>query len=193
MGLLLDKVPVTMTGSTGGTGYMTFYGPLFSGNMAQLRTFIIALQPYITNDITFNFPTTGYVIDDADGVAKGVWTAGAQGTIQGSDAGGYSLASGGVVNWLTGQLNSRGHKIKGRTFIVPIGASHYGSDGAIAAGVATIIQTAANNLIAQTGQALYVFARPGKTAAGVSYAGTSAKVTSAQFKGKVAVLKSRRD
>jgi hypothetical protein len=161
--------------------------------MGNIRTFFEAIKVYLPSNYLITYPTTGYIIRDTDGVAIGSWSVAGQLVTGGTGAGGYSAPTGLHVDWRTGVLNTRGHQIKGRTFICPIVVGSYDIGGKVGASTANAVKAAADNLVTQAAQTLYVYARPGKTKAGVAYAGASAMVTTTNVPTKVAVLKSRRD
>lgn len=192
---LIDKIPVQWNPGTaaGGLGYSVFYGPLLSAHMGNLRTFFDAIKGHIPTSYLINFPTTGYVIEDTTGVAKGVWSVAAQTYVQGAGGNAYARPVGATVQWRTGVLNTRGHPLKGRTFIVPLIGADFGPGGDVIAATVAILKAAADNLVTQAAQTLYVYGRPGKTAAGVAYPGMSGMVTTTNVPIKAAVLRSRRD
>lgn len=69
----------------------------------------------------------------------------------------FTGGSGYVIDWITGQFWN-GHKVRGRTFVVPaIGV--YSPDGTISTAAQTTAQTAATNLIGTAGINLGVYAR----------------------------------
>jgi hypothetical protein len=91
------------------------------------------------------------------------------------------------VNWNTGVFNDKGHRIRGRSYLVPLATVAFGSNGGPNNTVSTNISSAANSLV--TG--LIPMVVVSRTKAGAYVAITS--VTAAQIGPKAAVLTSRRD
>jgi hypothetical protein len=192
---LLDKIAIKWDPGTGagGPGYSVFYGPALSAHMGNLRTFFDAFKGLLPTNYLITFPTTGYIINDVDGVAKGSWSVASQTYVQGAGGTNYVRPTGAHVDWRTGVLNTRGHQIKGRTFLVPLVVAAYGTGGDVSSASTTTLKNAADALVTGAAQTLYVYARHGVTKAGTAYPGTSAMVTTTNVPIKAAVLKSRRD
>lgn len=111
-------------------------------------------------------------------------------SVTGAATGGYSAASGAVVNWRTSVIRN-GRRIRGRSFLVPLASSQYGNDGLLIPTALTRLRDAADALrITTSSPDLCVFARP-TTAGGTD--GTLAVVTGSSVPSMVAVLRSRRD
>lgn len=103
--------------------------------------------------------------------------------------GAYSTPTGVVVNWLTGQFNSLGHRVIGRTFLVPMNGGCFQNDGSVLDSALTTITTAALALGVGTPN-LGVWTRPSTPSA---TDGVARPVTGVRVPDKAAVLKSRRD
>jgi hypothetical protein len=106
--------------------------------------------------------------------------------IQGTAASGYSSASGAVVGWITNGFHN-GRRIRGRTFLVPLGGVAYDTDGTLSAAYLTKCRSAATLYVTNGSPAIFTRPQPG-----LSNGGATA-VSAAQVNDKAAVLTSRRD
>ena len=92
----------------------------------------------------------------------------------------YAGGSGFVMNWVTGAF-ANGHKVRGRTFIVPA-VGVYSQDGTITSATQATAQAAGNALVATSGIVLGVWHRqfdnasPPNQVGGALYAATGAFV-----------------
>jgi hypothetical protein len=127
------------------------------------------------------------------------------GTAPAPTVGTYALAWGaGVgcrISWQTGAVVN-GHRVQGRTYIVPVGVASLQSDGTIAAATITTVQNAATALISALGSAggvlsVYTAPREARAATATKPAraatvGVRSVITSASVPDQVAVLRGRR-
>jgi hypothetical protein len=181
------------TSGAGGVGYTIFYGPSLSAHLTSIQSFFTNVKAYIPLAYTLTFPGSGYILNDRDGVQSGSWSATPPAAVQGTGTGAYARAVGAVVDWRTGVLNTRGHQIVGKTFLVPLIGSAFDAGGAIGQSIATIIKGQADNFVTSAGGSFYVYARHGVTKKGVPYDGTSAQVKTTNVPVKGVVMRSRRD
>jgi hypothetical protein len=100
----------------------------------------------------------------------------------------YSGASGAAINWETGLYNALGHRVRGRTYLVPL-SNVYEDNGTLASVSIAAIEAAAANLLGGLG-GIGVFTRP--TTPGGSD-GNFRLAVSARVSDKAAILRSRRD
>lgn len=188
---LMDKIVVRMDGWAGAPGFMTFLGT----DMVPLRPKVVAfctgIRAYFPSTITFTVPSTGDVIRDTDGSLDGTWSTGATAVVNGSAAGAYGAPAGASVTWRTAALaagaSGRSRHLIGKTFLVPLAAAAFDTDGTLLASAVANLQLEANNLV--SGGDLYVRHHP--TAPGAAD-GFASVVTSATVPDRVAVLRSRR-
>lgn len=138
-------------------------------------------------DLTITVPGTGDTIDDTTGELTGVWTAAGGDTTTGTTAFGSAAGVGACITWNTGGIVN-GRRLRGRTFIVPIHAQNYATDGTLVTSSLSALQTLANSL--QAAGPMGIWHRP--TTVGGSD-GTSYGVISNKVRDKVAFLSSRRD
>lgn len=153
------------------------------------RAFWQAISVYLPIGVTVTMPAFLEHIDTGSGelIAEVPWAQGA--AVNGSSSSNYSSATGGCITWRTvGVVNGR--KLRGRTFLVPLGNGTFDTNGTLLAAVVTGMTTAGNNLAnATTGIDLAVWHRPAPGGTD----GIAAGVTSCSVTDKTAVLRSRRD
>jgi hypothetical protein len=113
--------------------------------------------------------------------------------ILGTGTGASPAPCGAAVNWLTGAVH-HGHRVRGRTFLVPLAAAAYESNGTLLNSYLTIIRNAAAAYIASAANPV-VWSRPTRTpgSPGNNADGAAFTVVASQVNDKVAVLTSRRD
>jgi hypothetical protein len=91
-----------------------------------------------------------------------------------------------MVRWQTSGIVN-GRRVKGRTFLVPLINTTYGS-GVIGAGTVSAIQSAADTFVASAGADMRIWHRPTAGAGGIAY-----PITAAVVPNLATVLRSRRD
>lgn len=183
----MQKVIVDWTGFQGAPGYSVFYRDSSILDTAYIRTFYDSVKAIIPSTVTLTVRAAGDLIDAATGALTGAWTTAANATVTGTTAGTYAAPAGAVVRWNTLGIVA-GRRIRGRTFLVPLGSVAFQSDGSLLAGSITTIQTAAAALIASSGTNLGVWHRPVGGAGGVWFQTVNADVPD-----RAAILRSRRD
>lgn len=107
--------------------------------------------------------------------------------VTGAQSGSYVGGAGAVIYWLTGQING-GHKVKGRTFIVPLAAAAYQNDGTLASAIVTSLQTAASTFATSTPQPVVNSRKLGQA----DRIDATFNISGAQVKDRSAFLRSRR-
>ena len=194
------KVVVNWTGFAGAPGYTNFYwGDLGGGDVSQatadgaaakVDTWLGTLVALLPTAVTVQVNPSVEVHDQATGDLVGYYQVPAKPTRVGNNTLAYSAASGAVINWYTnGIKNAR--RVRGRTFIVPVGGETLQSNGSLDDTKAQLLRTATGNLIAASGvSVLGVYSRPTKAA---PTSGKWFSVSSFTVPDKVAVLRSRRD
>lgn len=179
----LVQARIQWTGMSGGPGISTFYWLDSDGvQMAAMRTFFEAIKANMPPSVTIKYPVVGNTIDDSTGLATGTWSTTAQSDTVGTNTGGYSAASGAVINWHTG-IFTAGRELRGKTFLVPLGNLVYGTDGRIIPAAISSYKAAAAPLYAGT--------KPIRVYSPTAH--TSAPVTGTDVPAKAVVLRSRRD
>lgn len=195
----ISRVRVAMTGFIGAPGVMTFYclDPVVF--LPALNTFLTSLTGILPNTVYLNTEPTGDTLDSVSGALTGAWTTTAPAQVRGTVSGGYSAPVGAVVHWLTGTIID-GHRLRGKTFIVPVTASNFGSDGQLTPAAVTLLRNAATALVGSTVANFVVWhrhraARPADAThkAVTERAGGHSPVSGSAVPASPAVLRSRRD
>lgn len=195
----IHRVRVGLTGLPGLPGVSTFYANAGPDMLVPLRDFYDFQKASFPAGLTIQVENVGDIIDDATGTLVGTWSTTPVAAVQGTSPAIYAAPSGACINWLTNVV-SGGRRLRGRTFLVPLGAAEYQTDGTLTpAFMAALTQAAATFQVATVATFL-VWGRPRLASpatatrpAVAARAGTSALVTASAFKDKVAVLRSRRD
>jgi hypothetical protein len=189
-----------MTNFPGAPGVATFYLADSVLDVTPIKTFWTSLAAQFPSGMTFLIPNSGDKIFEGDGALAGAWTGtGGGSAVSGaSSATVYSGATGALIRWNTNGVAGR-RRVLARTYLVPQLNTIFDNNGSIATANITVIQNAANALIAAYPDTLYAWSRPfaGKAAAGGKPAipardGTKHAITSAQVPDLAVVMRSRR-
>jgi hypothetical protein len=184
---LLEKYVIQWTGFPGAPGYTVFYGPTLSAHEADIRNLFQSIKNQFPQTVFWKYPSNGFIINDATGVATGTWSTAGQADSQGSDVGSYAAASGAATTWNTSGINAHGHRVKGRTFWVPMAGSAFDTDGTLKSATMTAWLAAHNAFLTAVSGHFSVWTRP----IGGS-GGTSNPVNGFSLPDRAAVLRSRR-
>lgn len=182
--LVWSGTPITGGGAT------SFY----SANLAPgafstaLRNFFAGQNGLFPVGLTITFPSSGDLIDESTGALTGTWSAAAPVNVSGSGTGAYAAGVGMRVTWNTAGVTRR-RRVRGTTFLVPMKASEYDTDGTISSAAKTSVETGAAALVAADSGSLRIWTRP--SAPGLSD-GHAHPVLSATVPDMVAWLRSRR-
>jgi hypothetical protein len=200
MGNIL-RVVVNWTGLQGGNGFTNFHFEPVPEDSAitqahvdqcvgKTETFLTAWKPYRPPATFTQVNAQISEIDENSGEIRAFWSAVTAAPAAGTSVGGsHSAVAGACINWSTANaLNGR--RVRGRTFMVPLGASGLDVNGTIDNTALTAMRAAANTL--QTDGALVrlvVWHRP--SVLGID--GGAYDVISSSISDKTAILTSRRD
>ena len=185
------------TGFVGSPGYTNLYflnpeeptEAIANTTAGRVRTWFDTLKAYLPSAVTITFPTEMEAIDTATGDLTGTIALTTLTNVVGSNAGAFASPVGACVNWSTGQIVN-GRRLRGRTFLVPLSATHYQSDGTLVDASRTGMIAASSTLCSyQDNLVLAIWHRP--TSGGSD--GVAAQVSSASVTDRAAVLRSRRD
>lgn len=155
--------------------------------MSAWSLLLIAFKPNSPSTLTWTFPSSGEVIDSTTGLATGTWTATPPPSIVGSDNGSYAAGVGERIVWGTDTFHA-GRRIKGSTYIVPLGAGAYATDGRLNATMRGTQQTAVNTFVTAMSGAFCILTRRSAR----NPIGGLAAVTSGTVPNSVSWLRSRR-
>lgn len=194
------RVVVNWTGFNGGPGFTNLYFRT-AGSTAVLLTdaqdavtkvdaWVSALSNHLPSSVTVRVDPTVTEMNEQTGAQIGFLPTTAPAAHPGGDGGGYSAASGACFNWYTSGVRN-GRRVRGRTFIVPLGGTKYDSTGTLAATTLTAYQNATATLLANvTSSRLHVWSRPSGPGASD---GQAHPVEFYTLPDKAAILTSRRD
>ena len=172
--MLIDRLQVTLAGGQVGSGVSTHFGIQGSGQLTTWQVF--------WEDLTKFMP-----LEVESGLLQSVWTAATSATTYvGIDQGPYAAGVGACVTWLTAGIVN-GHRVRGRTFIVPLDGTRYQNDGTLAPGTVAAITNAAQNVLDNAAGNSVIYSRkvPGRD-------GTAHAITGFRINDRVATLASRR-
>lgn len=179
------KVEWTGTGVEGpGLSVMHFQDLLTPSSVtSRVNAFFAVAGIFLPVGTTVRVPNGGDVIDPTTGELTGTWGSSGATEHEGDTEGAYAGGVGLRCVWQTGAIRG-GRRVRGSTFICPIGAVCYDVDGTLTTATVDAMQTAASNL-AGVGMAVWSRPRPG-------LAGAEVQVSSALVPDKVSWLRSRR-
>ena len=184
----LKRIRVSWTGFPGAPGVSTFYSlDSVGAPLTELHAFFSSLAGKIPADVNIQVENSGDIIEDTTGALTGTWTDASVLSVQGTGSSMYAAPAGILFKWMTDTVLG-GHRIRGRTFLVPADVQCYQNDGSIASTPLGQLQGYAATLVAATAGAFVIWHRP---RAGVG--GGHALVTGSTVPDKVVVLRSRRD
>lgn len=195
----LFRVRSVLSGFPGGPGVATMYFLDINTAPDSIRSFWEGMFSMIPADVTIKVDGVGDVIEDTTGALVGQWIFPAPAVVQCTGAGNYAAPAGGLIRWETGVIKD-GRRLRGKTFVVPMIAIQFQTDGSLAPTTLTDMLAAAQVLITGQNASFVIWHRPFKgtpaTAtkpARPSHLGSHSLVTGASIPDKVVVLRSRRD
>jgi hypothetical protein len=170
-----------------GGGVSTFYlAEGHVGGTAAIAAFFVQVGSGIPPGVTVSVPATGDLMDVASGALTGTWTNGTAAAVTSTGTGVYAAGVGFRFVWPTNGIR-RGRRVRGSTFLVPLTAANYQSDGSILETTRAGMLAAAVTLASTLGSDFKIWSRP------VGGAGGQAnEVVGAQVPDKVSWLRSRR-
>lgn len=194
----LSRVRIAWTGFPGAPGVTTLYSTATIPNLAAIRTAFAAFAAAMPNTVHGAVESAGDIIEDTTGDLVGAWSSSSVTGFDGTVVGGYAGPAGAVISWRTSTILD-GHRLKGRSFIVPLSANQYQSDGSLVSTEQASLQSAATAMVTAMSSELAVWHRPfpGREAtptrpAKAAHDGGHGLVTSAVVPDLAAVLRSRR-
>lgn len=193
---VIVKVRAIWSGFQGAPGYTNWHG-LSDGDAAvaaaalagRMRAFFNGMAVGLPLEASVKVQRTYQVLDSTNGhvTAEGTLATDPL-AVAGTVAGNYSVVTGAVVNWETGLYNEDGHRIRGRTYLVPL-TNVFDTHGSLNDPSIALMTTVSTAAIGGVGN-LVVYSRP--TSKGATD-GRVSTVTAATIHDKACVLRSRRD
>lgn len=155
---VINRVRVAWSNFPGAPGLSTFYLNEASTDVTAIKTFFTSVGALIPNGTTFQIPNSGDQIDVGTGKLTATWTGTGGGSVTSTATAGaaFSGSSGAMVRWITGAVVN-GHRLVGRTYLVPLVGTNYDANGSLSSTAQTTIQNAANTLIAALSPNLVVY------------------------------------
>ena len=189
----IQRIQIPSSGFIGGPGVTTFYALDAAAALPELKGLMAGFAALQTSNLHYEYPTVGDIIDPINGDLVGSWTAGGRAGDTGGDSAVYSAPSGMCVNWLTGDVLD-GHRLKGRSFFVPMSSNVYQDDGSIAPSILSSFQSLADAKVSSMAANFVVWHRPkkDKITHAITRDGGYSVVTSAHVPDRAIVLRSRR-
>lgn len=197
----LLRVKMRWSGFVGGPGYSIFHmrdqldstpEDLTAVNAAltKVQAFANGIKSVVAHTVTLQVENDVEVIETTTGQLQNVISGTAQtAVVSTASTATYSGATGAVITWRTAGVRN-GRRVRGRTFLVPIGGSLYQTDGTLGPTTITTLGTAAAAFIDLAGDAdMGIWARP--TAPGATD-GVWFPCSTFTVPDMAAVLKSRR-
>lgn len=203
----MDMVRITArwSGFTGSPGYSNFFfttdGGFWDGGLigdgaqqaansarSKVREAFFQITNLLPEGVAIDIDSEALIIDSDTGETLGFAEVDGPGIMDGTSSGGYSAASGAVINWLTNDYRF-GRRIRGRTFLVPLAGSTYQSDGTLTSSALSDLRDFAGEITSSSGSAQFgVWSRPRGGTGGVFATAVGSRVPD-----MAAVLRSRRD
>jgi hypothetical protein len=157
------QVRSVLNGFTGGPGYCQHYfdasgstlGPQAAAD--AVKAFWTGVNVQMPSSVTIVVQSDVSTLNDSTGdlVSVSAVTGGTVGP--GGASAPYAAGVGASIAWICNEVHGS-RRLKGRTFVVPLAAAGYQSDGTLVDSVRTALSTHAANLIAQ--QDFGVWGRP---------------------------------
>lgn len=201
----LNRVRTGFLGLKGLPGVCTMYFTDVTTVIASLQEFWGQLAGLFPAPMTIQIATIGDIIESTTGALVGQWNLPAVSAIPALGQTVYSAPSGAVVDWLTATILD-GHRVRGRSFLVPLSTNEYDSQGTILNATvdglglrsAALVTAEANKFVVwhrpYPGRAALppVGTKPGKPARPATLGGV-AVITGSRVPDMAVVLRSRRD
>lgn len=153
---------------------------------AALQAFWTTVKDVMAHQVTVQVSHIAEAITVETGEITGTQVFTAQTALVGASSQEWVPGVGTRIKWQTDSFVA-GRRVKGATFVVPLGRTAYESAGAITAGVLSTLQGAAEDLITDLEDNLVIYSRPT-----TEHAGAASVVVGAAVPDAVSWLRSRR-
>lgn len=197
----MARVTVNWTGFVGAPGYTNLYFRDFDGGgaitqeiangaVAKTDVWLDTWVASLPSSVSILVDPTVEVIEETTGALTGFFTTSPDTARTGASTGAYSAVAGACVNWYTDNVRN-GRRMRGRSFIVPLGSAGLATNGTLDDAKLVTWRTATATFIDGVGVGdLGVWGRP--SAPGATD-GVWSVVKSFSIPDKTAYLSSRRD
>lgn len=171
-----------------GPGLTTFYAEADGTLAIQVGAsgFFDALAGVIPVGTTITIPAGGDLLDETTGELTGTWGSGSPTVVAGEWTGSFAGGVGARVVWDTGVVRA-GRRVRGSTFVVPMGTISYEDNGTLTAAAVAQLGLAISNMLAQVPTQMRVWSRPKP-----GLPGAASPVISGRAPDKISWLRSRR-
>jgi hypothetical protein len=195
----LKRCRVALTGFVGGPGVATYYFLDTATAQNSLHSLWVGLASWLPTSVTVQVEPGGDIIDDVTGNLTGSWGGDIIPSIQGQANNGYASPVGALLKWQTDTI-ADGHRLRGRTFLVPLDKITFQTNGQMAPATAASMAALAGQFVIEQSSSFVVWHRPfagraatAKLKAKPAHDGGHGLVTLAAVGTKPVVLRSRRD
>jgi len=143
-----------------GAGLSTFFfTEAHTGFVSDLHDFFTAIRTAFPPGITWVIAGSGDTIDVDTGELDGTWAETSDATQTSAATGVFALGVGARVTWRTSGIRN-GRRVQGSTFLVPLAALAYQSDGTIATDPLAVLNGAADALVTASTTNMVIYSRP---------------------------------
>lgn len=134
----IARIRVALTNFPGAPGVATFYALDGPAAMTPMQAMWDGLKASLPYNMNIKVQSYGDIINPVNGDLVDGWNGDDQDMLTGADAANYPGPAGAIISWVTDTIVD-GHRLKGRTYLVPLGGGSYQGDGSInATNVATL-------------------------------------------------------
>lgn len=192
----MNRIRMAWSGFPGAPGVSTFYVTDPVPFLNALHAAMADITTRLPLDCTVSFPGEGDIVNDVSGLITGTWTTIALAPLTGTGVGAYAGVAGAACTWLTGGVVD-GHRVRGRTFLVPLASGAFDTDGTLNPTALAQIRSDMTALYGVGAGGFGIWHRPRLVTTGIgapiSTPGSFHLVTGSRVSDKAAVLRSRRD
>jgi len=192
----LNRLKIAWSGWPGQPGYTQLYfDPASPVPLTAVSALLTTWKAYTPNSLSWSIPNGGDTIDETTGDLTGSWSNGSAAIVTGGGGGGSLVgSSGAVISWRTSSIID-GHRPHGRTYVVPMLAVAFDTDGTITSSCQTTLLNGALSFVTAAAGAFEVWHRPKRDPNpphAIIRPGGRAPVTGALVPDLAAVMRSRR-
>lgn len=196
---VLNRARVQNYGYPGGPGVSTFYFLDTSTATDSLYDLFLSFAGAVPTSVNFLVESGGDQIEDTSGELVGAWSGDPQSVVDCSNTSLYQAPTGVLLKWHTDTILD-GHRVSGKTFMVPMASGVFDNTGQLSNTDHTGFETACSNFLISQDTSFVIWHRPraarpadGSRKAVTQRDGGHALVTRSSVSTKAAVLRSRRD